>query len=388
MEERNASNMSTIRNANRAMVLRCIRERPISRIDISKSISLSKSAVTMIINDFIQEGLVQEVGIFDSAAGRKPILLDICPTHRYAVGVNLHRKNVSVVLTDLKGQLIDVSACRTDRFSAPEETLRWIYDAAMAMIAGRGLEPSRCIGIGCSCPGPLDYQSGMVLTPPKFPLFHHFPLHDRLEALFHLPVVVENNAVLLANMEYYLDPVKQFRQSLFVVIMDGIGSAILSNGQIVRGSAGFAGELGHTSVDLHGPLCPCGNHGCLEQYVSLAALQQRFGFDSYEKVVDDAYSGKHYAQDILEFLAEYLASGIVNCINFLDIDAVILYGELNYRHEHLFARLNYYIQERSVVCRSHPIVLLPSRLNQNQAYCASVSRLLDAYFDLQLPGGI
>ena len=258
----------------------------------------------------------------------------------------------------------------------------------MAMIAGRDMELSRCIGIGCSCPGPLDYQSGTVLTPPKFRLFHHFPLQHRLEELFRLPVIVENNALLLANMEYRLDPVKQFRQSLFVVIMDGIGSAILSNGQIIRGSAGLAGELGHTSVDLHGPLCPCGNHGCLEQYVSLAALQQRFGFDSYEKVVDDACSGQYYAQDILEFIAEYLASGIINCINFLDIDAVILYGELNYRHEYLFARLNYYIQERSVVCRSHPIVLLPSRLNQNQAYCASVSRLLDAYFDLQLPGGV
>lgn len=378
--KQNALNMTEVIRQNRSLVLSCIRESPVSRAQIAKRTGLSKSSVTTITNDFIAEGLLTEIGTTDSQMGRKPILLDIKASHRFVIGIYLHRKLLSVVLMDLKMQLIDRIQAPTADFSNADTILQWVYDSAAKLMSKNHLTADICIGIGCSCPGPLDYQTGMVLTPPNFPLFHHFPLASRLEAHFHKPVFVENNAVLLATTEYRLQKLHQYKQILFLVIQDGIGSAVLANGQIVRGASGFAGEIGHTSIDLYGELCPCGNRGCLEQYLTLKALKTRFGFTSYNTIVDDVYEEKSEASAILEYITEHLACGLINSINMLDLDAIVLYGELNYRPEKLFERLCESLQQRSVLFRSHPIALLPAHISPDTADIASVSRILDEYF--------
>ncbi len=385
--KQNALNMAAVIRQNRALVLGCIREASISRADIAKNTHLSKSSVTTITNEFIAEGLVREIGTTDSQMGRKPILLDIHAAHRFVIGIYLHRALLSVVLTDLKMQLIGRTQAPTEDFPDADAILRWVHDSANALIAENHLDPATCIGIGCSCPGPLDYRTGMVLTPPNFPLFHHFPLAERLQEHFHKPVFVENNAVLLASTEYRLQKLHQYKQILFLVIQDGIGSALLANGQIVRGASGFAGEIGHTSIDLYGEPCPCGNRGCLEQYLTLKALKMRFGFTDYAKIVDDAYAGETNAAEILEYSAEHLACALINSIHLLDLDAIILYGELNYRPERLLERLREALQKRSVLFRSHPIALFPSKITPATADIASTSRILDEYFQQKLDDG-
>ena len=382
--KKNALNMAAVVAQNRALVLSCIRETPISRAHISKSTGLSKSSVTTITNDFIADGLVQEIGTTDSQMGRKPILLDINAAHRFAIGIYLHRVSLSVVITDLKMQCIDSIQAQTASFADAEKILEWVYTATETLLPKNQLTLDTCIGIGCSCPGPLDYRTGLILTPPNFPQFYHFPLAAQLKEHFHKPVFVENNAVLLANTEYRLQKLHQYKQILFLVIQDGIGSAVLANGQIVRGASGFAGEIGHTSIDLYGEPCPCGNRGCLERYLTLRALKAKFNFADYTQIVDDAYAGESYATEILEYIADHLACALINSIHLLDLDAIILYGELNYRPERLLERLREALQKRSVLFRSHPIALFPSKITPATADVASASRILDEYFQQKL----
>ena len=281
-------------------------------------------------------------------------------------------------------QLIGRIQAPTADFLDADAILHWVYASAAALLSENHLNLAACIGIGCSCPGPLDYRTGRILTPPNFPQFHYFPLAERLKEHFQKPVFVENNAVLLANTEYRLQKLHQYKQILFLVIQDGIGSAVLTNGQIVRGAFGFAGEIGHTSIDLYGEPCPCDNRGCLEQYLTIQALKKRFGFTDYEQVVDDAYAGKAYAAEILDYMAEHLASALINSIHLLDLDAIVLYGELNYRSERLLEHLREALEQRSVLFRSHPIALFPSKITPATADIASASRILDEYFQQKL----
>lgn len=382
--KQDASNLLTIRNDNRALVLEYIRRRPMSRVELSKETGLSKSAVTMITNEFVREGLLQETGTAETALGRRPILLDITANHRFAVGAALHRRRLSVSLVDLKQQRIDAAEARTADFPSPDAVVDWIAATAETLMGKNGLKRAACIGAGISSPGPLDHEAGRILHPPDFPLFYDYPIVARLRERLGMPAVLDNNAVLLATTEYYRDPPVDYRQFLYLVVADGIGSSIVSDGQIVRGAAGFAGELGHTSVDVHGEPCPCGNRGCLEQYATLAALKRRFGFDRFDMVAADAAAGDPTANEIMNTLADYLACAITNAVNFLDLEAVILYGELNVQPDCLFDRLRERVQARSVVSRSHEVAVLASRLGDEDAKTASAAAILNAYYRRQL----
>ncbi len=379
-----ASNVSTIKDANRATLFRELRKQPLSRAELTRRSGLTKSAVTMITNDLIAEGQLAEIGTMVSARGRKSILLDIVGNYRYAIGVELHRKHIGLCVTNLKAQV--VGQVRRDRldFADGHEALQWVATTAEALLAANGIPWEKLIGIGVSSPGPLDRVSGVILNPPNFPLFAGMPVVQLLQERFQLPVVLENNSVLLTIAEYDHGALKHSRNGMFVIISDGIGSCVLHGGRVYRGIGGHAGELGHTSVDINGPACTCGNHGCLELYATLDALKRTFGFDRYESVVDGAISGDERSLRILDYLAERLACALVGAINLFDVDSVVLFGEYSYRPELLISRLNALIAERSIISRAHPVTVAPSALGGDTPVAASTAALLAEYFNQAL----
>ncbi len=380
----NGSNANTLRSDNRALILGRIRRQPVSRAQLAKETGMSKSAVTMITNDLIAEGQLREIGTTDTQKGRKPILLDIVPDFRYAVGVSLHRSRLQVLLTNLKAELVDCVEEPTTRFPNAEEAVAWIGETVRALLSRRRIPLERVAGIGVSSPGPLDYRKGVILTPPNFELFHHLPIAARIREEFRLPVFLENNAVLLAMTEIQSGAVAAYRSPLFVLISHGVGSCLIRDGQVFRGCAGYAGELGHTSIDPDGLPCPCGNTGCLEQYATLAALRQRFGFDRYETVVDGAYRGEPEALAVLDYLADRLSAGLVTAVNLFDPDCVVLYGEFGYRPELLLSRIEAQIRRKAIITRVHPVDVLPSRLGPYAEAVASTAVVLDRHFGQKL----
>jgi predicted NBD/HSP70 family sugar kinase len=379
-----ASNVNTLKCDNRALILNHIRKQPMSRSQLSKQTKLSKSAVTMITNELINEGQLVEIGTSVSCKGRKPITLDIIKDYRYAIGVLLHRKRMSVSITNLKSELIDCVEENTGNYSDYREALLWICRTIRSVINKNNIPISKIIGIGVSSPGPLDYHSGTILLPPNFDLFHNVPVVPLLKEEFDLPVFLENNSVLLAITEYFNGSMKEYKNSMFVIISDGIGSCIVINGQIFRGFGGYAGELGHTSIDINGPICSCSNRGCLELYTTLSALQKKFSFDSYEKVVDDAYSNMPEALAILEFQANCLACALISAVNLLDLDSVILFGEFNYRPELLLSKLNVIINERSLIKRAHQVKVVVSELGSDAVTVSSTAAVLSHHFNQKL----
>ena len=258
----------------------------------------------------VQEGLLREIGVTEtkSIVGRKPILLDIVPDYRFAIGVGLHRKRITVSIVNLKLEHIAKAEISPSEFNCPDKAIIWIKDQIQQLMTDNAIHWEKCVGIGISSPGPLDYQKGIILKPPDLELFSDYPIVESLKSQLNLkvPISLENNPVLLAITDYLRSSLENFSQIMFITIWEGIGTAILSHGEIMRGFAGYTGELGHSSVDINGIQCSCGNRGCLEQYVSFAALQQRFKFENYEKLVDDAYNNVPQALSIVSFMAEYL----------------------------------------------------------------------------------
>ncbi len=380
-----AKNVQSIKNDNRATILNLIRKAPISRAEISSLAGLSKSSVTMITNALIAEGQIKEIGTEESLVGRKRILLDIVSDYRFAAGIILHRRDIKVCITDLKNCVIDCAITPIEQFSTAEEVVDYTVKTVFELIERNNLKKDNCIGIGVSCPGPLDITKGVVLSPPHLDILHNVPVADQIRARTGMNVSLENNAVLLAMRENLLrDKMQNF---MSVIISYGIGSAVVTGGEIYRGALGFSGELGHISVVAGGLPCPCGNNGCLERYVSLAALKERFGFTDYKhEIVDAAYEGDKKALEVLEFITTYLGSGLVSAVNLFDLDAVILHGDYSYRPELLNGMLKAYIDKNSVVAAVHEVEVISSPERNDRAEGNSTAAIIEQYFDQILEG--
>jgi predicted NBD/HSP70 family sugar kinase len=213
------------------------------------------------------------------------------------------------------------------------------------MLQDHAFRPEKLVGIGISSPGPLDLSAGRILEPIDYALFCNFdvvrevsswildPADGRSVAAYRLPVSLENMAVLMGVREFYKENSKlaRYRQILYVTVSQGVGSCIINDGQIYRGFGGYAGELGHTSIDGAGRPCSCGNFGCLERYVTLPAICDFFNLESYEVLIDQAFTGQARSLAILEQISDWLTTALVNAVNLFDVDAIVLYGEISYR---------------------------------------------------------
>lgn len=371
------SNINTIKAENNSLILNSIRQRAMSRAEIAKITGLSKSAVTIITKQLIEEGQLVEIGTESISYGRHPILLDIVKNRRYAMGISLDRADASVCIVNLKLECVDSVACDISTFNTPEQAIIWAYENGLELMKQHGIAMDICVGIGIAAPGPIDYKNGIILTPPNFEMFHNFNVKSCLSKISSMPVFINNAPVLMAMYEH-CKRIPEIRNYIYIVVDNGVGSAIVQNGKINMGSAGFSGEIGHTTVDINGPVCSCGNFGCLESYVTKKALRQNYGITSLEEMTDRAYVGDKAAVQNLQKIARYFSSGIINAVNMLDLEAVIISGELNYRNDLLFKYIQENIDERSIITKAHRVKVLPA-LNENRAFTAT--NVIDRYFN-------
>lgn len=376
-------NVKTIKSDNRALILNHIRRAPVSRAEISKRSGMSKSAVTMITGELMAEGQIAEVGEGDSPHGRRSVLLDIIPGYRYAAGIALHRKYIYICVTDLKSNILAYSNHQISKWNDPYKLLDFALSEIERFLTELNIPREKCIGIGVSAPGPIDYVTGTILNPPDFSMFHNIGVREYLSERSNMPVMVDNNAVLLC-MQEYVNSDRDLKNCLFVVISDGIGSAIMSDGRIYRGSKGFAGELGHISIHSDGVPCQCGNFGCLEKYISIGTLQEKFGFCSYEKMVDDACMGDSTSIDILKYIASEFSCALASAVNLIDPDTVVIYGQFAYRNENLLSFIQDELMRRSVITKTHNVNIVFSSMTPDIASASVCSMLITRYFEQKL----
>ena len=368
----------SIKDNNCKQILRHLWSRPISRAELAQVTGLARSTVTTITKALIAEGQIREIGTEKTPLGRSPILLDLVQDHRYIMGILFHRRKISVCVVDLRMRCLETRTLPIEQVTSAQQATQWAFDNGRDIFAAHGIPWEKCAAIGINSPGPLNSITGEILNPPDFDLFHRFNPALYLSELCGLPVYVDNSPVLMAVRESLER--KSLGNFLFIVVDHGVGAAVMQDGRIYRGVNGLAGELGHMSVDMNGPLCACGNRGCLEKYITPKALAARFGMDSYAQTADLAYQGDPEALTILDHIARCLSTAITNTVNLLDLDTVILAGELNYRHELLFSKLQDLVNQRIIRPEGFPLTIIPSDVAKDGDLSYSASIALQNYF--------
>ena len=258
----------------------------------------------------------------------------------YIVGVDIGGTKVACVLANTEGRILARQWQPTRATEGWQAVVRRTFEMTERVLQGVPRQQVR--GIGISCGGPLDSQRGIVYSPPNLPGWDAIPLKRLFEERFRLPARLENDANATALAEHRFGAGRGTRHMVFMTWGTGIGGGLIVDGRLYRGTNDLAGEIGHTTVLLDGPLCGCGKRGCLEALASGPSIARRareLADESPESlvwqrtapeavtaqhVVEAAIAGDTFARFVLAEAATYMGIGIGNVVQVLNPERVVL----------------------------------------------------------------
>lgn len=255
---------------NRFLVLKTFFDHEtISRAEIARLTSLTRTTVSEIVSALLEEGLVREVGVGESQGGKSPIILSLAEDSRYLIGLDLSHSEFRGAVVNLRG-CICADACIPSEDRTGEEALSRVYQI-LDRLTVSGLGP--IVGIGIGTPGLVNSSEGIVVNAVNLD-WKDLPLAELLKTRYRLPVHVLNDSHAAAMGEYSYGSSGTGGENLVVInARHGLGAGIVIDGALFPGDGGGAGEIGHVVMVREGGLpCRCGNYGCLETVASAQAL--------------------------------------------------------------------------------------------------------------------
>ena len=234
-----------------------------SRHGMAERLGFSKSKANSLIAGLVEQGLLAEAGLQRSSGGRRPENLQLHAGLGVVVGIDIGATSLDVAVLGPGLDVLAHHAEPADVREGPGVVLARVRVLVRELLARAGYEARQVIGIGIGVPGPVNFEIGQLVNPPLMPAWDSFSIRDYLREDYAAPVFVDNDVNLMALGELW-----RLRRSLtnFLVIKvgTGIGCGIVCHGEVYRGAAGSAGDVGHICVDQEGPRCHCGNLGCVE----------------------------------------------------------------------------------------------------------------------------
>lgn len=339
--KRKGLNLQSVKALNTSAILNTIRRnQSISRADIARTTNLSPTTCTDITKSLMDEGIIVESGEGDSSGGRRPVLLKINADYGAFIGVELNFKEM--VLRVYNMNLEEVYEAKREGLSSLDNSFAAIRQCVEDY--KQSARPRLDIkGMTIGVTAIVDFPSNRLLGSQTLNSRAVIDLQEMLRKHFEFDVFVENDANILAYTEksLYFNEAKSL---VYFLIGNGIGAGIIFDDRIVHGKHGYAGEIGHMTMDPNGPLCFCGKKGCLEVLASQTAVKNKIHFGvqagnetvlsrwcrephcDLSMLVDAAEAGDRLATDILNEEAYILFLAIVNLVAMFDPDTIVLGG--------------------------------------------------------------
>ena len=361
------SNLPRIRAQNLTVVLDALRKlQPISRSDLAAVTDLTPATMTNLIAELVNRGFIREERSLEKQIGRRPTLLSLDLNGATILGIEISRSQVLGIVTDFSGT-IRQSAQRPAPAQAGQAATLGIIQEVIELLWDNASPPA---GIGIGVPGPVDSTRGWVLEPPNFPGWHEVPLSQILSDRWKVPVLIDDDAKTAALGEHWFGTGQSVNTMLYISIGEGIGAGLIVRDELYRGTHELAGEIGHTTLDLDGPICECGNRGCLETFVSIGAIQDRASSlalpdgDVLQTVESLAQQENSQAIAVKDVTYRYLAAGVTNAVNFYDPDLIVVGGPLVDAWDDLCKQLGQRVRGRSFSRASKSIKIQSSELGR------------------------
>ena len=313
------------------------------------------------------------------------------------IGIDVGGTNVKIALVDDNGKIIYSNSVPTYAKMGYEYTVNNIKQAIKDLMKETNTTPSDIEGIGFDFPGQVDCKTGVVKLAPNIPGWVNVPIAQMIEDEFHIPTRIDNDVRCAALGELKFGAGKGCENFICITVGTGIGSGIVINGKVVRGATNAAGELGHIKLQMNGgPICGCGDTGCLEAFASgpaIVAMAQEYikggkstkfremaavegGEITPYMVAKAAEEGDPVAKRIFEIVGEYIGIGLTSVINLLNPERVIIGGGVAESGELLLGPIRKTIKERAMVVAGNAVEIVPAQLG-NSAGVIGASMLIE-----------
>ncbi len=333
-----------LRRSNRSRALwQVFLNGPLTRHEVGTLAGLSPATVSNLVAALLAEGVVLEVGLEDSNGGRPRGLLQVNPRFGSVIGVDVGETAFLVELFDFGLNVCARHTSVTDMTVLdPEDAVSHIAQGIESVIAQSGVHARAVLGIGVAVPGLVEHRDDAVVHGQSVG-WDAVPLEAMLRARISLPVLVDNGAKTLGQAERWFGAARSTDNAVIVLLGIGVGTCIISNGEMYRGATSSAGEWGHTTVCVGGRTCRCGAKGCLEAYVGAGAIAARYEQLKHRRVpagtahpegrvaaMIDARQHDRVAARVLDETVTYLGAGIANLVNLFNPERVVVGGWLGH----------------------------------------------------------
>jgi len=381
-----------VKNINKHTVLDLIRFSPggIARVEIARRMNLTRAAVTAIVSDLLTTGIIREAGGINVRSGRPPVVLEIDPTRGFVIGIDFGASHLSILMGDLGANILGEIEISININDGPNTCIDQADHLFHDLLVKSGRELHDILAIGVGVPGPIVSAAGMVLAPPIMPGWDQFPIRDTLEKMWGCPVSLSNDSELGVLGEWAAGAGRGEQYLAYIKIGTGIGAGLLLDGQIYRGVTGSAGEIGHLTIDENGPLCECGNHGCLEAIAGGRAIAQQ-AQEAVRKgqrtqlasikpvevitardVAAAAQLGDLAAQQILTRAGTYVGIAIAGLVNMFNPGMVIIGGGVAQSGDILLEPIRLAVQRRSLPAATRIVRITTAMLGRRSSSMGAI----------------
>jgi predicted NBD/HSP70 family sugar kinase len=367
-----------IARTNKYNVIRClIREGPINRVAIAKRTDLSVPTIMSIIDELFGKKILRSIGKGESSRGKPPEMLEIIPDRFFYIGVDIGRSAIRIVANNARLEQI---ACLREPTGDPFPEKAFVdrlCKLIMKIVKQLNTQKEQILGVGIAMPGLIENETGNVLVSPDFG-WNDIPLKTWLQEGLPFRVLVDNSNRALALNESYVSGETDHSHTTFVVnLAYGIGGALVIGEEPYNGASGTSGEIGHSTIVPDGPVCKCGNTGCLEAVASGEAIA-RLGREAVQTskktkiaelcngdvsaidaalVFKAAEMGDAAALHIVDKAAEYIGIMLSTTINILDPDRLVICGGLMNNGVWFFEKIKASIEKTKMKRAAREVVI-------------------------------
>ena len=336
-----------------------------SRTDIAEQMGLTRAAVSLIVKELLESHVVQETESRSAPSGRPPIVLEINPDRGLVGAIDMGATHMTIAVADFAARIHQEAEIQFDIKDGPGVCLEKADISLRKMLEGQGLSISDLSATGMGVPGPVITEAGTVVAPPIMPGWDGYPIRTSLEKMRGCPVTLNNDAELGALGEWAYGAGRGEKNIAYIKVGTGVGAGLILNQQIYGGTMGAAGEIGHLTIDENGPLCDCGNRGCLEAFAGGNAIARQGQLLAKSgkrtllsntpvnritavEVADAARRGDLRAQEILRRAGTYIGIAIAGLINLFNPSVVIIGGGVSQVGDILTVPIRQAVRERAM----------------------------------------
>lgn len=380
---------------------------PITKKEVVTKTGLSFAKVNSITKDLLALKLITESGKAESSGGRPSAIYQINPKYGCIIACELSHKKISTIVMDLNAKIVSKHSVGFDVKAGRDSMLEKVISCIRTEINNLKFPREKIVGIGIAVAGLVDPSTGLSTPFPHLVDWGEIELKEIIENEFDLYCHIENVANAAALAEYNFGVKKVSDNILALNVGSGLGMGIILDGRLYKGITGSAGELGHITVDENGPLCTCGNVGCLETLASTNAivmnarkmLQRQVSSSlnnvtendtskvNFKLICEAAFQGDKLSFNLLDEMGRNLGEGIVTLINLFNPKMIIVGGEVCYAKDIILQPLLNVVHRRALEIPRKVTEIVFSNIGSDAGIIGVTVPVMERYFS-KLPDKI